>query len=156
MGKYILGPKILTLQSFCDYYAKRKFFFIMNGPGFPPDMHSPIHIGLRTLNDICDLIANGRLCVAMPCETSNSETCPSCDQSNTGDNARHDIEIEKPCEQTCQKCGSSDIHREFVFKGTRIAKANGTYLDTKCSMAKDIIRSHCRCCQYEWDTNPLS
>lgn len=73
----------------------------------------------------------------------------------------------KPCNEPCPKCGNNDIHRLFRTVGdnwssmirsqhpaitTRWYKHDGYY----CNTLADHIQHHCRCCQYEWFTDPLS
>jgi len=69
-----------------------------------------------------------------------------------------------PCKSTCPKCGSGDIVRKFHAKGTHWRKGfddedrkskwvDGTDYDWKAR--KDCIVHHCRCCQWDWDTDPL-
>lgn len=64
----------------------------------------------------------------------------------------------KPSEETCCKCGSSDINRRFHTNGDEIrgrsdfGKYDGFYWFSVC----DHIHHHCRTCQYSWDGLPLS
>jgi hypothetical protein len=73
----------------------------------------------------------------------------------------------KPCEILCPKCGSSDIYREFLARGeidsltygerdrARENKFISLAWGGESNAKKDCITHHCRCCQYEWETEPM-
>lgn len=66
----------------------------------------------------------------------------------------------------CIKCGSMDIFRQFRPKGSEYERddmdAKNPYAREdrdawECMHVKrDHISHHCRCCQYEWLSLPLS
>jgi hypothetical protein len=74
-----------------------------------------------------------------------------------------------PCELSCPKCGSSDIYRNFYKAKEKIRSivcvVHGFDWDFEnpfieldliaIKAKKDIILHHCRCCQYEFATDPL-
>lgn len=69
-----------------------------------------------------------------------------------------------PCSIPCPKCGNDDIHRLFFSKGEQVE--NAEYCVAPCDWTvgqshhykaiRDLIKHHCRCCQYGWVTKPLS
>ena len=75
-----------------------------------------------------------------------------------------------PCELPCPKCGSADIHREFHRKGDRLdlsreefeKKRTNKFIRVaddaweRSDYIRDCISHHCRTCQYEWETEPMS
>ncbi len=72
----------------------------------------------------------------------------------------------KPCKLACPKCGSIDISRKFIAKGTKeyicfteedkVERNPFLKLKDSYSIAKkDYIEHHCRCCQYNWQSDTL-
>jgi hypothetical protein len=70
-----------------------------------------------------------------------------------------------PSEQPCPKCGSDDIHREYRESGeewkTHGVSKQRTSKHVKIgrwsgSAKRDCIVHHCRCCQFDWDTDALA
>lgn len=72
----------------------------------------------------------------------------------------------KPCAMPCAKCGGIDIHRRFYATGQ---DTNGVYRKRTPSSPwvnredafyqpakKECVTHHCRCCGYEWETDPLT
>lgn len=72
--------------------------------------------------------------------------------------------MSRPCESTCDKCGSSDISRRFYCVGDKVIQSPISTGKTSefihrggvaPKVLKDCIAHHCRCCGYEWDTAPM-
>ncbi len=73
---------------------------------------------------------------------------------------------ELPCALKCPKCGSDDIHREFHEKGNNWSTVLSEVRERENALVvidkwdgrakRDCIIHHCRGCQYEWETEPLS
>lgn len=70
----------------------------------------------------------------------------------------------KPCDYTCEKCGSGDVLLKFYTKGDSIHeglnqnKEDGNFIIRaycRKEAKRDHIEYHCRTCQYEWRTLPL-
>ena len=72
-----------------------------------------------------------------------------------------------PCDLSCPKCGSANISREFCHANTELQPSmfqkksdTSDFVDRKYKymhhVLKDCIINNCRCCQYCWDTAPLS
>ena len=69
---------------------------------------------------------------------------------------------QRPCEQTCCKCGSADVHGRFYPRGKRVELCLGAppyateRVDWMSREAKeDLIVHYCRYCGHQWDTVPL-
>lgn len=73
----------------------------------------------------------------------------------------------KPCNQSCPKCGSVDLHLVFAAAG-QIINLGFAGKDTKrknqfvnidgwhdAKVIKDCLRCHCRTCQFDWEVAPL-
>lgn len=74
--------------------------------------------------------------------------------------------MKKPCESSCSKCGSNNIHIRFFIKGqdtnglcpnrkdpsTEWANREDAYFQPAL---KDCIVHKCRTCGYSWDSDPL-
>ena len=71
-----------------------------------------------------------------------------------------------PCGESCHKCGSSDIHRRFHYKGvdtistgpsTGIPSSEWVNRDDRWVQPalQDCVVHHCRTCQFQWDGAPL-
>lgn len=69
-----------------------------------------------------------------------------------------------PCNELCHKCGSDDIFRKFYRNGEKIDSDDygvcyNKYSQGQCHQYKvyrDNIDNKCRCCQYRWQSLPLS
>lgn len=71
----------------------------------------------------------------------------------------------KPCELTCPKCGSSDNSLKFFAKGFFLHSYDNDRKQKETKYMKsdqhgyiakqDCLLHHCRCCEYEWETEPL-
>ncbi|WP_250538753.1 hypothetical protein [Caballeronia sp. INML3B] len=69
-----------------------------------------------------------------------------------------------PCDLPCTKCGSTDVMRRFWPKGEqRQAKKYDGFMSRFVSVScwsataqRDHIVHHCRCCQFEWSTPPMT
>lgn len=69
----------------------------------------------------------------------------------------------KPCDASCPKCGSVDIHRTFRAAGTRWATREANPGCTKFANERlygreafaNHIEHHCRTCQHDWQGRPL-
>lgn len=68
----------------------------------------------------------------------------------------------KPCEESCPKCGSADVHHQFrgrfeVWSQEKYGKiskyANG--MAHTMTAHTDHIEHTCRGCRYEWQGKPL-
>lgn len=72
--------------------------------------------------------------------------------------------FDMPCNESCKKCGSIDIYRRFEAKGSKIKneeydKSPYKWVSGQCYSYKadrDFIFNHCRVCQYDWVSKPLS
>ena len=72
----------------------------------------------------------------------------------------------KPCEIPCPKCGSSDVMRRFWCKNETCRESkkydeSSIWKYSRVSgwthyATRDHITHHCRCCQYNWETLPMS
>ena len=72
----------------------------------------------------------------------------------------------KPCDLLCPKCGSEKIYREFWERGKKESNHCGQKEDRENKFVKisyfeiigqkDHIQHHCRCCQFSWETEPIS
>lgn len=70
----------------------------------------------------------------------------------------------KPCDLPCPKCGSADVMRRFWPKDERRQAGiydgfMSRYVSVTCWNAvalRDHIVHHCRCCQHEWSTPPMT
>lgn len=67
-----------------------------------------------------------------------------------------------PCELPCPKCGSLDVARHFRAAGKSWTTHNREVENPHAEghmwlrTAKvDHIEHHCRCCQHDWQTEPL-
>lgn len=73
------------------------------------------------------------------------------------------LTLSKPCELPCEKCGNTDVGRQFHKAGETLrAKEYGragnrfASAETWCARVfRDHIAHHCRCCHYEWQTLPM-
>lgn len=69
----------------------------------------------------------------------------------------------KPCELPCPKCGSADVYHHYRAKGEiwsqdkygKHSKYASGQAYTLTSFAEHI-EHHCRGCQFDWQTKPLS
>jgi hypothetical protein len=72
-----------------------------------------------------------------------------------------------PCNAPCPKCGSQDCMRRFHKRNAAIEVASGKYGESPLPgwyggegytfwATRDLIHHHCRTCQYEWVSKPLS
>ena len=71
-----------------------------------------------------------------------------------------------PCSASCAKCGNDDIYRRFYeagkdtngpspkrdLKSTEWVNRSDAWVQPAL---KDCIVHHCRCCGYQWDSDPL-
>ncbi len=76
--------------------------------------------------------------------------------------------MSKPFNLTCSKCGSGDIHRthrdadeilDLSFEERHTRRVNEyVHIDqwTDARVKKECIMHHCRCCQYDWETDVLT
>ena len=69
-----------------------------------------------------------------------------------------------PCEMPCPKCGTTDIHRLFKVAGSKaslllsLSHTSNEFVKRdkyETKVLKDCIMHHCRCCQYDWETEAL-
>lgn len=72
-----------------------------------------------------------------------------------------------PCESTCPKCGHGDIYRRYFDAGQdthagqrpRGSLKSTAWVDRSDGWIqpalKDCIVHSCRCCGYQWDSDPL-
>ena len=84
-----------------------------------------------------------------------------------------------PCNQTCVKCGNSDVHRHYHKAGEEIIWSTGfssklksadrqellqrycTFITSTCTPGKDFkfrqeaIKHCCRSCQFKWLSNVI-
>lgn len=74
-----------------------------------------------------------------------------------------DVIVSLPCDEPCPKCGSKDIHRHFIAKGSRVPhegydKCASRYGTGQChywTATRDHLHNHCRCCQFAWQSLPI-
>lgn len=73
----------------------------------------------------------------------------------------------KPCEIPCPKCGNIDISRKYHKKDEPLRRRNvvesefitlnpysKTYpCESYPTAKKEFLEHHCRCCQYQWDSD---
>lgn len=71
----------------------------------------------------------------------------------------------KPCDEPCRKCGGKDIHRQHRRAGEKwhATSENGEPFSSFINVdnwtreaTRECITHHCRTCQYDWQTKPLS
>lgn len=77
-------------------------------------------------------------------------------------NLQEKPEAIKPCEEDCPKCGSNNITRRFIGKGTPLIAAKwesgklpeNYKLDEngRITYSTDVIRHDCNTCTYGWKT----
>lgn len=70
-----------------------------------------------------------------------------------------------PCNTPCPKCGNHDIRRLYYAEGDHIENEKCgkppcewtfEYSVWQYSADRELIKHHCRCCQYGWVTEPVS
>lgn len=69
----------------------------------------------------------------------------------------------KPCDMSCAKCGSDNVHRHFLAKGELMqtnehGRSPSKYAEGEAyryRVYREHIRHRCNICRYEWDTLPL-
>lgn len=86
--------------------------------------------------------------------------------SSTEKNTSRLLPKKKPCDMPCPKCGSLDIYRQSCSKGAKLDKLTGDWDERESKYAfvdrwqitvkRDCIMHHCRCCQHDWETEPLN
>lgn len=75
------------------------------------------------------------------------------------------VEVKKPCEWTCPKCGDADIHRKHCLAGEKQDRCSANRKEFRtphidfdywqATVKLECILHHCRECSFEWTTDVI-
>jgi hypothetical protein len=113
----------------------------------------------------CNGIGTIQLWVDESCDSRNPglggywehTPCPDCSKKT------EKRPMTKPCEETCPKCGASDLSLMYFAEGDSMRSwfkkiRDKSYIDTagrNTVARREFIKYHCRVCQYDWEGPPM-